>query len=90
MRPLIYLLKYFLKQRKLNESFTGGISSFLLFNLLFSYIQYVKKENSKSEYSLGHLLVGFFQFYAFDFNYEQVGISIRYGGYFYKKEERLW
>ena len=39
IRPLLYILKYFLKQRKLNETFTGGISSFLLFNLLLSYIQ---------------------------------------------------
>jgi non-canonical poly(A) RNA polymerase PAPD5/7 len=90
MRPLIYVLKYFLRQRKLNESYTGGISSFLLFNLLFSYIQFFVKENEKKEWTLGNLLVGFLQFYAFDFNYEQVGISVRYGGYFYKKSDKLW
>ena len=88
MRPLIYVLKYFLRQRKLNESYTGGISSFLLFNLLFAYIQYAQKENDSSMKTLGHLLTGFLQFYSFVFNFEDVGISIRHGGFFYKKSER--
>ena len=98
IRPLIYVLKYFLRQRKLNESYTGGISSFLLFNLLLSYVQYVVKNEDKinSEtrggkfLSLGHLLVGFLQFFGFDFNFEEIGISVKYGGYFYKKSERGW
>ncbi len=98
IRPLIYILKYFLRQRKLNETYTGGISSFLLFNLLLSYIQHVVKNEDKinSEtggekfLSLGHLLVGFLQFFGFDFNFEEVGISVKYGGYFYKKSERGW
>ena len=40
--------------------------------------------------SLGHLLVGFFQHYAFEFNYELIGISIKYGGSFYKKNDKEW
>ena len=99
IRPILYVLKYFLRQRKLNESYTGGISSFLLFNLVLSYLQYVlknEKTNGHSQtseektLSLGDLLVGFFQFFAFDFNFEEVGISVKYGGYFYKKSERGW
>ncbi len=88
LRPLIYVLKYFLRQRKLNESYTGGISSFLLFNLLFSYVQYLSRGKQLRNKSLGHILVGFFQFYAFDFNFEEVGLSIRYGGYYYKKADK--
>ena len=44
-------------------------------------------DDSKNQ-TLGHILCGFFQFYGFDFNYEIVGISIRHGGFFYKKEDR--
>ena len=93
IRPLLYILKYFLKQRKLNETFTGGISSFLLFNLLLSYIQVKQKEMLNDEdpdLSLGHLLCGFLQFYCFDFNYDNVGISVKHGGYFFKKSDRNW
>ena len=88
IRPLMYVLKYFLRQRKLNESYTGGISSFLLFNLLFAYIQYATKENDPNMKTIGHLLTGFLQFYSFVFNFEEVGISIRHGGFFYKKSTR--
>ena len=89
MRPLIYLLKFFLRQKGLNETYTGGISSFLLLNLLYNYLLYeCKKDNSNELSTLGHILCGFLQFYAFEFNYETVGISIRHGGFFYKKEDR--
>jgi len=88
MRPIIYVLKYFLRQRKLNESYTGGISSFLLFNLLLGYVQYLSKEEGLDrKTNLGMILVGFLQFYGFDFNFEDVGISVRYGGYFFKKSD---
>jgi non-canonical poly(A) RNA polymerase PAPD5/7 len=88
IRPLVYVLKYFLRQRKLNESYTGGISSFLLFNLIYSYIQYECKEKNSRLKTLGHILTGFLQYYSFIFNFEDVGISIRYGGFFYKKTDR--
>jgi len=88
MRPIIYVLKYFLRQRKLNQAFTGGVSSFLLLNLVLGYIQHSNKSDENKNISLGHILVGFFQFYSFDFNYEKVGLSIRHGGFFFKKEDR--
>jgi non-canonical poly(A) RNA polymerase PAPD5/7 len=93
IRPILYILKYYLRQRNLNEVYSGGLSSFLLFNLLFSYIQYISKEHESDDgdmLSLGHILVGFFQHYSFDFNYDQIGISIKYGGSFYKKTEKSW
>lgn len=88
MRPIIYLIKYFLKQKQLNETYTGGVSSFLILNLVYSYFLYIGKKNDDSFSTLGHVLCGFIQFYAYEFNYELVGISIRNGGFFYKKKER--
>jgi DNA polymerase sigma len=39
---------------------------------------------------MGQILVGFFQHYSFDFNYDLVGISIKHGGSYYKKTDKPW
>lgn len=39
LRPLTLVLKTFLAQRKLNDTYTGGIGSFVLSSLITSYLQ---------------------------------------------------
>ena len=39
LRPLLLVLKCFLKSRQLNETYHGGVSSFLLTMLVTSYLQ---------------------------------------------------
>ena len=90
MRPILILLKYYLRQRNLNETYTGGLSSFGLFSLVYAYMQYLQKTKQNAQLCLGHILVGLLDFYGFRFNYSKVGISVRYGGYFYKRSERLF
>ena len=91
MRPLLFVLKYYMRQKGLNVTYTGGISSFCLFSLVYAYILYVKKNKEfEGEITLGHLLIGFFDFFAFRFNYSKVGISVRLGGFFYKRSERFF
>ena len=95
IKPLMLVIKYALKQRKLNEIYKGGVSSFIIFSLIYYYISDYRKKilhdikNGKkdSELTLGHFLVGFFDFYGFQFNYEKLGISIRNGGFLYKRPE---
>ena len=36
------------------------------------------------------MLLDFFKFFGTDFNYEDLGISIRKGGFFFRKSERGW
>eukprot|EP00340_Litonotus_pictus_P011694 CAMPEP_0170535868 /NCGR_PEP_ID=MMETSP0209-20121228/101835_1 /TAXON_ID=665100 ORGANISM="Litonotus pictus, Strain P1" /NCGR_SAMPLE_ID=MMETSP0209 /ASSEMBLY_ACC=CAM_ASM_000301 /LENGTH=403 /DNA_ID=CAMNT_0010837175 /DNA_START=1613 /DNA_END=2824 /DNA_ORIENTATION=- len=71
MRKLIYVLKYFLRQRQLNDAYSGGVSSFLLFNLVYAFFCYYIKsqlllstELEIESLSLGHLLLEFFEFYG--------------------------
>lgn len=47
LRPLILVLKAFLKSRALNETYTGGIGSFLLTMLATSYLQRQYKNSQK-------------------------------------------
>ena len=96
IRPLMLLIKYVIRQRNLNQIYTGGISSFIIFTLLYYYIadsrkiiEYEINNNREKErlLTLGHLLVGFFNFYAFEFRYEKFGISISNGCHLYKRED---
>ena len=95
IKPLMLLIKYVIRQRNLNQIYTGGISSFIIFTLLYYYIADLRKqidyEINKDEkeklLSLGHLLVGFFNFYAYEFKYEKFGISISNGCHLYKRED---
>ena len=95
IKPLMLIIKYVIRQRDLNQIYTGGISSFIIFTLLYYYIADLRKQieyeikNGQKErlLTLGHLLMGFFNFYAFQFNYEKFGISILDGCYLYKRED---
>jgi non-canonical poly(A) RNA polymerase PAPD5/7 len=83
--PIICLLKYFLKQRGLNNTYTGGVSSFLLFNMVYAFNNYYRKKTIKPFVLLSTFLIDFLSFYGYDFNYKSIGISIRDNVYFFKK-----
>ena len=95
IRPLTLVIKYTLRQRQLTEIYKGGVSSFIIFSLIYYYMSDVRKKilddikkGKKEELlTLGHLLVGFFNFYGFMFNYDKLGISIRSGCFLYKRKE---
>ena len=94
IKPLMLVIKYTLRQRQLNEIYKGGVSSFIIFSLIYYFIadyrkkiiDDIKKGKKETELTLGHLLVDFFDFYGFQFNYEKLGISIRNGGFIYKRK----
>ena len=93
IKPLMLVIKYMLRQRDLNEIYKGGCSSFILFSLIYYYIidinkrvfNRINKGQNEQQLSLGNLLLGFFNFYGYDFNYKKLGISIRNGCFLYKR-----
>ena len=95
IKILIMVIKYTLKQRELDKIYKGGINSFIIFCLVYYYITdirkriiyNIKKGIKNNELTLGNLLVGFFDFYGFLFNYKLLGISIRNGGFLYKRKD---
>ena len=95
IKPLMLLIKYLIRQRNLNQIYTGGISSFIIFTLLYYYLADLRKqieyETNKGEkeknITMGDLLIGFFNFYAFEFKYEKFGISISNGCRLYKRND---
>ena len=85
-----YLLQ---SQRKLNETYGGGMGSFVLVTIIISFLQ-MREKNMKyrkldNSWNLGVLLLEFFTLYGGTFNFVHTGISIAKGGYYFEKLERI-
>jgi non-canonical poly(A) RNA polymerase PAPD5/7 len=92
LRPLTMVLKVFLSQRRLNETYTGGIGSFVLSSLIVSFLQHRIRLSKAREvtlsWNLGSLLLDFLQLYGTSFNYVHTGISITNNGSYFEKRRR--
>lgn len=90
MKYLILVIKAFLKTRGLNETFHGGLSSYLTTILVISYLLEINKYEHKKKLLLSEHLMNFFELYGCKFNYRDLGISIRKGGFYFKRSDRDW
>lgn len=92
LRPLIFVLKYFLAARVLNEPYSGGVGSYMLQLMIVSFLQHRERESvnfgKSGPYNLGGLLVEFLELYGTHFNYFTTGISVRHDGAYFRKGER--
>ena len=73
MRPIIKILKKILQLKNMNNSYHGGMSSYCLFLLIFSYMKFYHNKinvNKIKEINLGSLLIEILTFYTnyIDFN----------------------
>jgi len=89
LRPLTFVLKYFLSSRGLNQPYSGGMGSFMLQMMIVSFLQHRAREFSYNRmpinYNLGALLMDFLELYSMDFNFITVGVSVRFDGYYFPK-----
>jgi DNA polymerase sigma len=90
-RPLVMILKCFLNQRNLADTFTGGVGSYLLSCLVLGFLQHHQISTSdrmRELTSLGHLLFDFFNFYSREFRVDREGLSVRRNGSKFLKSSR--
>ena len=91
-RPLTLLLKTFLYQRGLHDTYLGGVGSYLLSCLVLGFLQQHRQSRALSDgdagLSLGHLIYDFFTFYTRDFNSLREGLSVRGRGSRFDKRDR--
>lgn len=122
-RQLAYIIKYWAKQRKLNEPYSGTLSSYAWVLLVINYLQQRKppilpclQQMSSDELkpevivrgfncyyhdisqlhdfgvvnseSLGELLIDFFKFYAYGFDYDTQVVSVRMGSTITKRSKK--
>jgi len=89
LRPLTFVLKYFLAARGLNEPYSGGVGSFMLQLMIVAFLQHRERDavnfQRPSVYNLGSLLLEFLEMYGNDMNYLTTGISVRLDGFFFPK-----
>ena len=94
LRPLVLVLKFFLSQRGLNETFTGGVGSYMLQLMVVSFLQQRHRTDRAtglvSPQNLGSLLLEFFELYGRDLNPTITGISVRRHGAYFPKRSRNW
>ena len=55
-----------------------------------SYLQRCYKKGNTENVDLGKHLIDFFELYGTQFNYEDIGLSIRKGGKYFQKSSRGW
>lgn len=92
LRPLTLVVKCFLQQRELNETYSGGIGSFATQLMLVSFLQHRHRTDqatsTKSVPNLGSLLLEFFELYGRDYNYARTCISVRRNGSYVDKKSK--
>jgi non-canonical poly(A) RNA polymerase PAPD5/7 len=92
MKFLMFIFKFVLRQRRMNNSFTGGIGSFLLFCMILAFLRHFKKRKIEEKgirglenVSLAEFLLKFMQFYGSEFDYVRKEITMTHGGQIWDK-----
>ena len=86
LKYTILLLKKILTNNKLNVVYNGGMSSLMLFEIVFYFFQQkVLTLDTQYELNLGNFLIDFLKFYTKEFDHTIYGISILNGGKTYLK-----
>ena len=74
IKPIVQITKRFLRRQKMNEVFTGGISSYTLFLMVLNTIKRYQLENPNQKIENSQLLFATFQKFA-QFNFVKFGIN---------------
>lgn len=79
---LFVVLKLFLRQRKLNNSYTGGLGSFLLLSLIVHFVREYRGQcqwkygaEESNEISLSQFLIRFLFYYSSEFSFKECQIN---------------
>ncbi|KAF1332473.1 polymerase, partial [Globisporangium splendens] len=85
LHSLIVVLKQLLREKGLNNAFTGGLSSYAVALMAFYLIERQGMTDASSPEALGQLLLDFLEFYGMTFSYATTGLSLKpeaFGEYF--------
>lgn len=84
--PLALVLKQFLADRSLDQSYSGGLSSYCLVLLITRFLQHEHHLGRPINQNFGSLLMDFFYFFGNVFDPRQMRISVRGSGIYINRE----
>lgn len=81
MRFVYLVFKFFLRQRKLNNTYHGGVGSFLLFALVCHFMLSFKAQKTRNDFgnTLGFYVLGFLEYFGeqFDFRIWAIDFNVK-------------
>ena len=89
IRQAIIILKILLRENDLNEPYSGGMGSYLLFHLVYFFDIKCKNSKDMKYHNVFSFLFLFFEYFGTKFNFDIYGISLNKenpGKIFYKYE----
>ncbi|KAJ1392080.1 polymerase, nucleotidyl transferase domain [Sesbania bispinosa] len=84
--PLALVLKQFLADRSLDQSYSGGLSSYCLVLLIIRFLQHEHHLGRPINQNYGSLLMDFLYFFGNVFDPRQMRISVQGSGFYIKRE----
>ncbi|XP_027191852.1 uncharacterized protein [Cicer arietinum] len=84
--PLALVLKQFLADRSLDQSYSGGLSSYCLVLLIIRFLQHEHHLGRPINQNYGSILVDFLYFFGNVFDPRQMRISVQGSGLYIKRE----
>ncbi|XP_071715449.1 uncharacterized protein [Rutidosis leptorrhynchoides] len=84
--PLSLVLKQFLADRSLDQSYSGGLSSYCLILLITRFLQHEHHYGRSINQNFGGLLMDFFYFFGNVFDPRQMRISVQGSGVYINRE----
>ncbi|KAJ9556582.1 hypothetical protein OSB04_011196 [Centaurea solstitialis] len=84
--PLALVLKQFLADRSLDQSYSGGLSSYCLILLITRFLQHEHHYGRPINSNFGGLLMDFFYFFGNVFDPRQMRISVQGSGVYINRE----
>ncbi|CAI9103614.1 OLC1v1002131C1 [Oldenlandia corymbosa var. corymbosa] len=84
-KPLAIVLKMFLADRSLDQSYSGGLSSYCLLLLIIRFLQHEHHLGRSISQNYGSLLMDFLYFFGNVFDPRQMRISVQGSGMYMKR-----
>lgn len=92
LQTLYFVIKVLLVSKNVHKPWKGGMGSFVLINLITSFLQdeYKKKLEDTNDRDMHYLVTELCKFIGFEFKHKDVGVSILQGGFFFdRNDEKL-